>query len=122
MAPFLEFINFSKDELHPRALLYNLLIKDMSTYRERVLTLGRENVKRALIHLEVCCWTGPDIPASPAPLLSVAQHLLQLYGQQRSPSKPILVHCRDGGNKSGTLCAITAALADIEVYLQHVYK
>jgi len=109
------FVPSDKDPLHIGTfIITQQSYKDMSTYRERVLTFGRESVKRALIHLEVCCWAGPDMPASPAPFLDVAQHVLRLYAQQRSPSKPILVHCRDGGNKSGTLCAITAALADIE--------
>ena len=93
------------------------ILKDLSVYRERVLTISRGQIKRALVHLEICCWIGPDLPAAPAPLLQAVDHMLHLQEQQRSPAKALLIHCRDGGSKSGTLCALTAAVAHIQVGL-----
>ena len=70
---------------------------------------------RALLHLELTSWVGPELPASPAPLILAAQHIQELHNQQRSVTKPVLIHCRDGGNKSGTVCALVSALAEVEV-------
>ena len=87
----------------------------MGGYSERILnitlTTAQTKQTRALVHLELSCWVGPDLPAAPAPLLAAASHVLELFSQQRSPTKPVLLHCRDGGNKSGTFAAVVAALA-----------
>ena len=91
--------------------------QDLSGYRERVLHLNKPSSKqtRALLHLELTSWVGPELPASPAPLILAAQHIQELHNQQRSVTKPVLIHCRDGGNKSGTVCALVSALAEVEV-------
>jgi len=90
--------------------------KEMSGFRERVLNINNAKTKqsRALLHLELTCWIGPDLPTAPGQFLLAAGHLLELVAQQRSQAKPVLVHCRDGGSKSGTLCALVASLAQFE--------
>jgi protein tyrosine/serine phosphatase len=36
-----------------------------------------------------------------------------VWGVCRSVARPVLVHCKDGGNKSGTVCALLAAMAEV---------
>ena len=94
-----------------------LIIKDMAGYRERVVNIYRGSSKqtRAVMHLTLTGWPGPDLPASPVQLLDAAKHVMELHAQQRSPTKPVLVHCKDGGSKSGTTCALVAAISNLQV-------
>jgi len=82
--------------------------KSHPTYTERVINMTNTTSRqtRALVHLQMVGWPGPDLPLSPACLLDTAVTTLGLRRQQRVPSRPVLVHCMDGGSKSATFLAI----------------
>ena len=64
-------------------------------------------------------WSGPDLPPVDRVqqlLLPGVLRVLALRKLQRYPGKPVLVHCKDGGSKSGTVCLILAALAQLQVF------
>ena len=98
-------------------VIFSILVQETAGSRDRILNIHNSKLKqtRVLIHVELTCWTGPDLPSALGPLLQAVDHTVELAGQQRSPGRPVLLHCRDGGNKSGTLCAVMAALAAFQV-------
>ena len=61
-------------------------------------------------------WAGPDIPQRPkSQILPAVLRVLELRKLQRYPGKPVLVHCKDGGNKSATMCLALAGVAHLQV-------
>lgn len=90
--------------------------KTCGSHRERVITISHAVSKqtRAVVHLQLLGWPGPDLPPSPAPIIDTALALLALHKQQRVSSHPVLVHCIDGGSKSGTFTAVLSLLSEME--------
>jgi len=90
--------------------------KSHPTYVERVINITNSTCKqtRALVQLEMVGWPGPDLPLSPACLLDTAVATHGLRRQQRVPSRPVLVHCLDGGSKSATFLTILWLLEEME--------
>lgn len=90
--------------------------KSHSTYIERVINITNTSSRqtRALVHLQMIGWLGPDLPLSPACLLDTAVATLGLKRQQRVTSRPVLVHCMDGGSKSATFLTILWLLDEME--------
>ena len=81
------------------------------TYIERVVNVLNKDggSTRALVHLQMIGWQGPDLPASPAPLVDTALAVLE----QKSRST-ILVHCLEGSSKSGTFLSLLWLVAEME--------
>jgi len=90
--------------------------KTSASHIERVINICHLGSKqtRALVHVQMLGWPGPDLPASPAPIIDSALSLLSLHKQQRVSSHPVLVHCTDGGTKSGTFAAVLSLLSEME--------
>ena len=90
--------------------------KSHPTYVERVINITNATSKqtRALVQLEMVGWPGPDLPPSPACLLDTAVATQGLRRQQRVPSRPVLVHCLDGGSKSATFLTILWLVEEME--------
>merc|ERR1712106_178445 len=59
-------------------------------------------------------WPGPDLPLSPACLLDTATATLAFRRQRRVASRPVLVHCLDGGNKSATFLSILYMVEELD--------
>merc|ERR1712130_852217 len=64
---------------------------------------------RALVHLQMIGWQGPDMPVSTAPLVDTALAVLE----QKSRTT-ILVHCLEGSSKSGTFLSLLWLVAEME--------
>ena len=81
------------------------------SYTERVVNLTNCATKttRALVHLQMRGWPGPDLPSSPSCLLDTATAVLGLRSRSR-----VLVHCVEGGSKSGTFLAVLWLVAGME--------
>ncbi len=77
--------------------------------------LEQEDVKksRTLIHLQFTAWPGNSFPQSPAPFVNFIGELLHFWRQQRNADHPIVVHCLAGAGRTGLLCLISAAVADM---------
>jgi protein tyrosine phosphatase len=82
--------------------------KSYTNYVERVINITNSSSKqmRAMMAVQMVGWPGPDLPVSPACLLDTATATLGLTKQQRVPSRPVLVHCLEGGSKSATFLTI----------------
>ena len=74
---------------------------------------GETKQNRVLIHLQFTAWPGSSFPPSPVQFLNFSAELLQFWKQQRSAAHPIVVHCLAGAGRTGLLCLICAALADL---------
>lgn len=85
--------------------------KKHPTYVERVVNVMNKDggSTRALVHLQMIGWQGPDLPVSPAPLVDTALAVLE----QKSRST-ILVHCLEGSSKSGTFLSLLWLIAEME--------
>jgi len=85
--------------------------KRHATYLERVVNVTNKDGgrTRVLVHLQMIGWQGPDLPASPAPLVDTALAVLE----QKSRST-ILVHCLEGSSKSGTFLSLLWLVAELE--------
>jgi len=59
-------------------------------------------------------WPGPDLPSSPAPIIDTVMALIALHKQQRVASHPVMVHCLDGGSKSGTFIVLLSLISEME--------
>ena len=81
------------------------------TYVERVVNVMNKDggSTRALVHLQMIGWQGPDLPVSPAPLVDTALAVLE----QKSRTT-ILVHCLEGSSKSGTFLSLLWLVAEME--------
>lgn len=90
--------------------------KTSGSHIERVINICHLGTKqtRALLHVQMLGWPGPDLPASPAPIIDSALALLSLHKQQRVASHPVLIHCTDGGTKSGTFSAVLSLLSEMQ--------
>ena len=84
--------------------------KRHSTYVERVVNVTNKEggSTRALVHLQMIGWQGPDMPTSPAPLVDTALAVLE----QKTRST-ILVHCLEGSSKSGTFLSLLWLVAEM---------
>ena len=85
--------------------------KHQAGYTERLVNITHSQTKttRAVIHLQMQGWPGPDLPHSPACLLDTAAAVLSLKSRSR-----LLVHCVEGSSKSGTFLAVLWLLASME--------
>ena len=83
-------------------------IKNCVSFTERVLKLSnsRTGQTRALIHLQILGWQQPEA------VLETAEATTRLRGQQRYSSKPVLVHCLDGGSRSGSFLTLNSWLQE----------
>merc|ERR1712142_124734 len=90
-------------------------IKMQTHVVERVLNITNEKNKqtRAIMHLQMLGWPGSDLPISPSCLLDAAIATLQLKRQQRVVSRPLLIHCMDGGSKCATFLALLWLLVEL---------
>ena len=81
------------------------------TYVERVVNVTNKEggSTRALVHLQMMGWMGPDMPLSPASLVDTALAVLE----QKSRATT-LVHCLEGSSKSGTFLPLLWLVADME--------
>ena len=84
-------------------------IKQKEMYIERVVNLNNENMKqtRAIIHIQLLSKDNRSMS-------HVAMAMMDIRAQQRFPNKPVLVHCKDGGNKSGTFIALVSLIMEME--------
>ena len=78
---------------------------------EKVVNLHNNTMKqtRAIIHVQISVGHFSKF------LAQAAIKMISLRNQQRFPNKPVLVHCIDGGNKSGLLVAIGSLIKDYEI-------
>ena len=83
-------------------------IKNCLSFTERVLKLSNSSTgqTRALIHLQILGWHHTEA------ILDTAEAMTRLRGQQRYSSKPVLVHCLDGGSRSGSFLTINSWLQE----------
>ena len=81
-------------------------IKNCLSFTERVLKLSNSSTgqTRALIHLQILGWHHTQA------ILDTAEAMTSLRGQQRYSGKPVLLHCLDGGSRSGTFLAVNSWL------------
>ena len=86
-----------------------LSVKVADRLIERVVNLHHNLLKqtRALIHIQLR--DGGDSRA----VGRAAETMGDRRSQQRFPNKAVLVHCADGGNRSGTFLAVASLIADI---------
>jgi len=77
---------------------------------ERVVKLNNKklNQTRAIMHLQPA-----DVSSSRHVLPLMAETADQLRKQQRSVSRPVLVHCLDGGDKSGLFIVLSSLVSDM---------
>jgi len=90
--------------------------KSCNNYLERVINITNSSSKqtRAVMAVQMVGWPGPDLPLSPACLLDAAVATLGLKRQQRITSRPVLVHCLEGGSKSATFLTILWLVEEME--------
>lgn len=90
--------------------------KSCNNYLERVINITNSSSKqtRAVMAVQMVGWPGPDLPLSPACLLDSAVATLGLKRQQRITSRPVLVHCLEGGSKSATFLTILWLVEEME--------
>ena len=90
--------------------------KSCSSHTERVVNICHATTKqtRAVVHLQLLGWPGPDLPSSPAPIIDTVMALITLHKQQRVASHPVMVHCLDGGSKSGTFIVLLSLISEME--------
>ncbi|XP_072504386.1 receptor-type tyrosine-protein phosphatase C isoform X2 [Notamacropus eugenii] len=103
-------------------------MKDMSSstaYTIRVFELRHAKRKdaRTVYQYQYNSWKGDNLPTQPKELISMIQNLKEKLpkkhgteGQKRHKTASLLVHCRDGSQKTGTFCALLNLLdsADTE--------
>ena len=84
-------------------------LKTNDHFTERVVNLHHSSLKqtRALLHLQTRA--APE----PRSLARAVIAMTDLRAQQRFPAKPVLVHCTDGGNRSGAYLAVSSLMADM---------
>ena len=82
--------------------------RDCQSHTERVLNLTNSSTgqTRALIHLQIHGWHLTEA------IVDTAEAMARLRCQQRYSSKPVLVHCLDGGSRSGTFLTINSWLQE----------
>ncbi|XP_074078397.1 receptor-type tyrosine-protein phosphatase C isoform X2 [Macrotis lagotis] len=103
-------------------------MKDMNkctAYTIRVFELRHAKRKdaRTVYQYQYNSWKGEDLPTHPKELISMIQNFKEKLpkkhgteGQKHHKSASLLVHCRDGSQKTGTFCALLNLLdcADTE--------
>ena len=82
--------------------------RDCVSHLERVLHLTNSTTgqTRAILHLQITGWHQTEA------VLDTAEAMARIRGQQRYSGKPVLVHCMDGGTRSGTFLVINSWLQD----------
>ena len=92
--------------------VFNVTVQSIKTndhFTERVVNLHHSSLKqtRALLHLQVSASSGSRT------LAEAVLAMNELRAQQRFPARPVLVHCTDGGNRSGAFLALTSLTESI---------
>ena len=87
--------------------VFNVTVQSIKTndhFTERVVNLHHSSLKqtRALLLLQIAGSPGARSFAQ------TALAMTELRTQQRFPARPVLVHCTDGGNRSGAFLALTS--------------
>ncbi|KAM9000774.1 receptor-type tyrosine-protein phosphatase C isoform X2 [Sarcophilus harrisii] len=93
-------------------------MKDMNrstAYTIRIFELRHAKRKdvRTVYQYQYNVWKGEDLPTQPKELISMIRNLKEklpkkhgIEGQKHQKTASLLVHCRDGSEKSGTFCAL----------------
>ncbi|XP_068930595.1 receptor-type tyrosine-protein phosphatase C isoform X2 [Petaurus breviceps papuanus] len=103
-------------------------MKDLNSstaYTIRVFELRHAKRKdaRTVYQYQYNSWKGEDLPTQPKELISMIQNVKEklpkrhgFEGQKHHKTASLLVHCRDGSQKTGTFCALLNLLdsADTE--------
>lgn len=92
--------------------VFNVTVQSIKTnqhYTEKVVNLHHSNMKqtRALLLLQIAGSPGARN------LAEASLAMTELRAQQRFPARPVLVHCTDGGNRSGAFLALTSLTEDM---------
>ena len=87
--------------------VFNVTVQSIKTndhFTERVVNLHHSSLKqtRALLLLQIVGSPGARS------LAQTSLAMTELRTQQRFPARPVLVHCTDGGNRSGAFLALTS--------------
>ncbi|XP_051854662.1 receptor-type tyrosine-protein phosphatase C isoform X3 [Antechinus flavipes] len=93
-------------------------MKDMNrstAYTIRIFELRHAKRKdvRTVYQYQYNVWKGEDLPAQPKELISMIRNFKEklpkkhgIEGQKHQKAASLLVHCRDGSQKTGTFCAL----------------
>ena len=111
------------------------------SFIERIFCITNRDAKqtRVTIHLQFKGWTGKYVfaccckldpqcsqysanlcsvfsvfPDNPAPLLQFVNEVHNFYLQQRSLSRPVVVHCISGVGKTGVFLILSAAIRELQ--------
>nr|XP_034193397.1 tyrosine-protein phosphatase non-receptor type 23 isoform X1 [Osmia lignaria] len=95
------------------------------SYIQRIISIHntKKKLEKTVVHMQFLAWPTNGFPSSPGPLLTFATDVMTEQALRRC-SKPIVVHCWDGGALSSlflvaasTLCHIRAGCGIVNVPL-----
>ncbi|XP_022092290.1 receptor-type tyrosine-protein phosphatase T-like [Acanthaster planci] len=82
------------------------------TLRYLRLTNAKTRVSRVVCHLQLSGWPNGRVPASPAPVLKLAEAAREW--QHAHEAERVAIHCVDGEGASGTFCALLNILEKLD--------
>ncbi|KAI8775935.1 tyrosine-protein phosphatase non-receptor type 23 isoform X3 [Biomphalaria glabrata] len=90
-------------------------VKFRQNWVERILYLKNTQTKqgRTLVHLQFKNWPVSGFPDDVSSILSFISEVHSFYLQQRSLTKPIIVHCGLGIGRTGVFTLVYAAVQEI---------
>lgn len=95
---------------------YRIVLQNYNTreyWIERVISIHDGVKQLVVVHIQFTTWPGSGLfPNTVFPLISLASAVLGCHRQQRTKSRPVLIHCLSGLGRSGLLCVLVAAMCD----------
>nr|XP_033334560.1 tyrosine-protein phosphatase non-receptor type 23 isoform X1 [Megalopta genalis] len=84
------------------------------SYIQRVISVYniKKNSEKTVVHMQFLTWPSNGFPSSPGTLLTFATDVMTEQALRRC-SKPIIVHCLDGGSLSSLFLVATATVCHI---------
>ncbi|CAK9828677.1 Tyrosine-protein phosphatase non-receptor type 23 [Anthophora retusa] len=95
------------------------------SYVQRVISVRniKKNLEKTVVHMQFLTWPSNGFPSSPGPLLTFATDVMTEQALRRC-TKPVVIHCLDGGALSSlflvaaaTVCHIRAGCGIVNVPL-----
>ncbi|XP_036357587.1 tyrosine-protein phosphatase non-receptor type 23 isoform X2 [Octopus sinensis] len=89
--------------------------KEKEFWTERLIYLTHSETKQArtIVHLQYRNWPVSGFPEKIPYLLQFIAEVHSFYRQQRSLTKPVIVHCSNGVGRTGTFISVYAGVEEV---------
>ena len=84
-------------------------------WTERTFYLSNENESRKIRHFHLTSWSNSDCPTSSLEFVQFVRHVRsEILLEENDKMPPLVVHCSDGGLKTGFYIAIDKVIRDLQ--------